>query len=112
MPWWPAVWGWCQKVPGWIWFALGVIAAALLGVYIVDRNARKDERHKIESDELREEIALNNTAKEQIDAIEDRLVAANDAVARLPQFSSADELRQRDPALAAIILRDPGRHDD
>lgn len=107
---WAGVWAWLKKVPGEVWFIVVAVSAAIVGIYIVDKNAVKRTKLKNENETLKETVVLQTEAKVIVDAVEQRVEDARDAVARLPQFSSADELRRKDPALAAIILGDPERH--
>lgn len=103
-------WGWLKKVPGEVWAALIIVVAALgVGIYI-DRSAVRRTKDKQQIDDLEETIILQDTAKEVVNEIETKIEGVDDAIARLPYFASADELRRLDPSLAEIILGDPEGH--
>lgn len=96
-------WGWLKKVPGEVWVILAIVGAALIGAYMVDRNAVKRTEKKHEADELRETVVLQKTAEEVITNVETRIEHAEDAVARYPYLRSRAELRDHDPELADLI---------
>ena len=108
---WAGVWAWLKKVPGEVWFIVVAVSAAIVGIYIVDKNAVKRTKQKNKIEELEEVVVLQQESKVIVDAVEQRVEDAREAVARMPQFSSVDELWARDPALAKIILGDPSGHE-
>lgn len=104
------VWTFLKKISFEVWVVIAIVGAAVLGIYTVDRNAVKRTREKNDKQNLEATIVLQETSTEIVNEIEARVEHADEAVARLPQFRSADELRQQDPELAAIILADPEGH--
>lgn len=104
-------WGFLKKISLEVYIVIAMVLAAVAGVYIVDRNAVKRTKHKEEVDDLKDTIVLNEASEEIVNEIETRVEHADQAVARLPQFRSADELRNTDPELAALILADPEGHE-
>lgn len=105
------VWAFLKKISFEAWVIIAIVGAAILGIYTVDRNAVKRTRDKQKTENLETTIVLQETSKEIVREVETRVEHADEAVARLPQFRSADELRALDPDLAAIILADPDGHD-
>jgi hypothetical protein len=104
------VWGFLKKISVEAYIVLAMVLAAVVGVYIVDRNAVKRTKHKEEVKDLQDTIVLNEASEEIVNEIETRVEHAEEAVARLPVFKSGDELRRVDPELAALILADPEGH--
>lgn len=103
------VWSFFKKISFEVWVVIAIVGAAFgIGLYI-DREAVKRTQRKQETDALRETVVLQGTAREVTNEIERRVEGVDEALARLPQFASADELRKREPELAEIILRDPAR---
>jgi hypothetical protein len=105
------VWGFMKKISFEVWVIIAIVGAAIVGIYTVDRNAVKRTRAKEEVKDLQDTIVLNEASEEIVNEIETRVEHADEAVSRLPQFKSADELRNTDPELAALILADPERHE-
>lgn len=110
MPFLMGVWGVAKKISVEVYIVLAMVLAAVAGVYITDRNAVKRTREKQKSENLETVIELQEESKEIINEIETRVEHADEAVARLPQLRSRDELRKHDPDLAALILDDPDGH--
>lgn len=105
------VWTFLKKVSFEVWVVIAIVGTAIFGIYTVDRNAVKRTTAKRDKQDLEATIVLQDKSTEIVNEIETRVEHADDAVARLPQFSSADELRRKDPDLADIILADPDRHE-
>ena len=103
-------WGFAKKISVEVYVILAMVLAAVIGIYIVDRNAVKRTRHKNEVEDLRDAIVLRDASVEIVNEVETRVEHADAAVSRLPHLRSADELRAHDPELAAIILADPQGH--
>ena len=85
----------------------GITIFATLGLYLVwrDNDVRKRERQKRELEEAKQREVLVNTVnqiEQETEDAKDRALAAPDAVS---DVSSADELRERYPANAEVILR-------
>ena len=104
------VWGFLKKISVEAYVILAMLATAAIGIYIVDKNAVKRTKAKEEVKDLQDTIVLQEASTEIVNEIETRVEHAEDAVARLPVFKSADELRNTDPELAALILADPEGH--
>lgn len=104
-------WNGVKKVPGWVWFALVAVAAALLAIYITDRNAVVRTKRKEEIKDLKDTIVLKDAAHEIVEAVEERVEGAEEAVARLPWLRSTRELWKHNPELAPLIVTDPDGDD-
>lgn len=111
MPFLMGAWGFAKKISVEVYAIIAIILAAVIGIYIVDRNAVKRTKHKDEVKDLQDTIVLQEAATEIVNEIETRVEHADEAVSRLPQFKSADELRNADPELAALILADSEGHE-
>jgi len=89
------------------WLIFAVLVLATLGFYLAwrDNDVRKREREKQAAREAKEREKLVNTVnqiEQETEDAKDRALAAPDAVS---DVSSADELRERYPANAEVILR-------
>lgn len=106
MPFLSKAWGWFTNNP--IAQIITAFVLALVGWEVVRRNiqetGRIQERERQAVANAREQAriaqAINNITKENQDAT----IRANAAVADLPRYVTVDELRARDPALAAIVF--------
>ncbi len=107
---WAGVWAWLKKVPGEVWFIVVAVSAAIVGIYIVDKNAVKRTKQKNKIEELEEVVVLQQESKVIVDEIEDRMAAAEIAVARMPRLRSRERLYVDDPALAALIFGPDEEH--
>lgn len=100
-----AIWEFLKKIPGWVWL---VVAGALVGFSYVQQEkarARKDEQNKQAKRESEQREILVNTVdqlEQETEDAKDRALAAPDTVS---DVSSADELRERYPDNARVILR-------
>lgn len=93
------------------WVQLVLIAitvVATLGFYLAwrDNGVRKRVKLEQEAETAKERERVIATAQEEVDNVQDAKDAALAAPDSLPEFSSADELREQAPAIAKVILRD------
>ncbi len=99
------VWTFLKKVPGWVWL---VIAGLVVGFAYVEREksrARREEQDKQarrENEQREILVETVNKIEQETEDAKDRALAAPDAV---DDVSSADELRERFPDNARVILR-------
>jgi len=93
------------------WVLTALLIVVTLGFYLAwrDDGVRKRERQRQEVETAKERERVLATAREEVENAEDAKDAALAAPDTLPEFSSADELRNEAPALAKIILRDHPR---
>lgn len=91
------------------------VLGAILAFKTVQMTARMDgekaqkQKHKIQRAE--EQVRVSETRRVIEQETQDARHRADEAVSNLPQYSSADELRTRDPGLAAIVFG-PARGSD
>lgn len=100
-----AIWRFLKGLPWQVW---AVVLAGLTGYYI-DQRARGQQKTKDTADqrerELEEQARLNETINQIGQETEDAKDRALDAPSRVDDVGSADELRERYPANAKVILR-------
>ena len=89
------------------WILLALLIVGTMGLYLAwrDSDVRKREREKQAVREAKEREVLVDTVnqiEQETEDAKDRALAAPDAVS---DVSSADELRERYPANAEVILR-------
>jgi hypothetical protein len=86
--------------------ALAVVATA--GFYLAWRDGSVRKRVKLEQEveTQKERERVIATAQEEVDNVQDAKDAALAAPDSLPEFSSAEQLREQAPAIAKVILRD------
>lgn len=95
----------------WAQIALGIVATiATLGLYLAWRDNGVRKRAKLEQDvetakERERVIGTSNQIIEDIEDAKDAAIAAPDTV---PVVSGPDELRDKAPAVAKVILRNRG----
>jgi hypothetical protein len=102
--WWFALPEPVRKALMWIGAILGVILLGKAYVASERGKARKDERAKNTAANEKEHARTVETAHEIIEETHAKADEAREAAASLPEYSSADELRERDPALAKIVF--------
>tara|TARA_R110000868_G_scaffold243435_1_gene499390 strand:- start:833 stop:1192 length:360 start_codon:yes stop_codon:yes gene_type:complete len=87
---------------------VGAVFLLFIGYHIwkgqVEAGARRQEREAEERRNQQERERMLAAQKEVADVLADRIEQARDDVAALPEFNSADELRARDPTLAALVF--------
>jgi hypothetical protein len=93
------------------WLIAAVLTVVTLGLYLSwrDGNVRKRVKLEQEVETAKERERVLATAREEVENVEaakDAALAAPDGV---PEFASADELRDKAPDLAQIILRNHHR---
>ena len=99
------IWEFLKKIPGWVWL---VVAGLVVGFAYVEREktrARKEEQDKqAKRENEQREILVDtvNQLEQETEDAKDRARAAPDAV---DDVASADELRERYPDNARVILR-------
>jgi hypothetical protein len=78
-----------------------------LGLYLAwrDNGVRKRVKQEQAVETAREREVVLDTSRKEIDNVEDAKDAAIAAPDSLPEFSSADQLRDEAPAIAEVILR-------
>ena len=88
----------------------GAVLLAFIGYNIwkgqVEKGVRRQAREEEERRNQKERERMLAAQEEVADALEDKIEQARDDVAALPEFTSADELRARDPSLAALVFGD------
>jgi hypothetical protein len=92
----------------WAQLALAIVVTiATLGLYLAwrDNGVRKREREKHELEAAKERERLLQTSRKEIDDVEAAKDAAIAAPDLLPEFTGADELRDKAPDIASVILR-------
>jgi hypothetical protein len=93
----------------WAQMALAIVLTiATLGFYLAwrDNGVRKRVKLEQEAETAKERERVIATAQEEVDNVQDAKDAALAAPDSLPEFASADELREQAPAIAKVILRD------
>lgn len=87
---------------------IALLVVVTLGFYLAwrDNGVRKRERARQEIETAKERERVLATAQEEVDNVQDAKDAALAAPDSLPEFSSADQLREQAPAIAKVILRD------
>jgi hypothetical protein len=90
---------------------IGVLILITFGFYLAWRDGNVRKRVKLEQDveTQKERERVLATAQEEVDNVNEAKDAALAAPDTLPEFSSADELRDEAPAIAKVILRDRDR---
>ena len=90
---------------------IGVLILITFGFYLAWRDGNVRKRVKLEQDveTQKERERVLATAQEEVDNVNQAKDAALAAPHTLPEFSSADELRDEAPALSKVILRDHHR---
>jgi hypothetical protein len=98
----------------WAQVALIIAASiATLGIYLAirDEGVKQRERARQEVERARERARIAETRRQIQQETSNARQRADEAVSNLPEFNSADELRARDPALAAIVFGTDPRGD-
>jgi len=107
--------GWAALTDNPVTRKIAAITAAVLLAFIgyhvwkkqVEQGIRRQAREEEERRNQEERERMLAAQQEVADALNDKIEQARDDVAALPEFGSADELRSRNPALAAIVFGDP-----
>lgn len=111
MPFLISAWAFTKKIPGEVWVVVLLVLAALgVGIYI-DRKAVKRTNDKRDAEQLRDGIVLQETAKEIVNEVQDRIANTEEALARYPYLRSRDELRQWDKDVADLVDPDSAGHE-
>jgi hypothetical protein len=92
---------WAQMVL----LALAVIATAGFYLAMRDNGVRKRERQRQEIEAAKERERVIATSIQEIENVQQAKDAALAAPDSLPEFVSADELRDKAPDVASVILR-------
>jgi type VI protein secretion system component VasK len=89
------------------WIIIGLLIVGTLGLYLAWRDGSVRKRVKLEQEveTQKERERVIATAQEEVDNVQDAKDAALAAPDSLPEFVSADELRDKAPAIAKVILR-------
>jgi cell division protein FtsB len=86
----------------------GAVLLAFIGYHVwkgqVEKGVRRQAREEEERRNQRERERMLAAQEEVADALEEKIEQARDDVDALPEFASADELRARDPSLAALVF--------
>ena len=95
------------------WAQLVLLAIAVVftaGLYLAfrDNGVRKRAKQEQEVETAKERERVIATAQKEVDNVEAAKDAALAAPDSLPEFGSADELRDEAPAIAKVILRNRG----
>lgn len=87
---------------------IALLVVVTLGFYLAwrDNGVRKRVKLEQEAETAKERERVIATAQEEVDNAQDAKDAALAAPDSLPEFVSADELRDKAPAIAKVILRD------
>lgn len=106
------LWGWFTNNPIAQFIAAAVLA--LIGWEVVKRNiqetGRIKERERMAAAQAEEQRRVEAARREIKEENRNAEKAADEAVNSLPRYSATDELRDRDPAVATIVLgSDQGR---
>jgi hypothetical protein len=92
----------------WVLLAIAVVFTAGLYLAFRDNGVRKRERDKQAIETAKERERVLATSQKEIDNVQDAKDAALAAPDLLPEFTSADELRIKEPGIASVILRNRG----
>lgn len=100
-----SVWAFAKKVPYWVWLAIGGLILGWAFVEAQKAEAVRRQQLKERERELEEQARLNETVSQVGQETEDAKARALDAPSRVGDVSSADELRDKYPENARVILR-------
>lgn len=99
-----AIWGVIKKLPDWAWYVLLAIAA---GVFI-DMRARGQQHAKDKADEQKrdgeEQARIDEVRRNQAQENTDAAQRADDTADSVPWVRARDELWDKSPGDAAILL--------
>lgn len=102
---WLSVWSVLKKVPGWVWLALAGLVVGFAYVEAEKARARREEQAKQTKRENEQREILVETVNQIQQETEDAKDRAIDAPNHVDDVASADELRERYPDNARVILR-------
>lgn len=100
-----------HKWAQWVLLAIAVVFTAGLYLAFRDNGVRKRERERQDAETAREREVVLETSRTEIKEIQDAKDAAIAAPDSLPEFASADQLRDEAPAIASVILGNRGGHE-
>lgn len=99
-----AIWDFLKKLPAWVWY---VVLAIVTG-YVIDQRARGQQRDKDKADEQKrdgeEQARIDQVRRDQAQENTDAAQRADDTADSVPWVRARDELWDKSPGDAAILL--------
>ena len=99
-----AIWKFAKSLPAWVWYVLIAIATG----YFIDMRARGQQRQKDKADEQKrdgeEQDRIDEVRRNQAQENTDAAQRADDTADSVPWVRARDELWNKSPGDAAILL--------